>query len=270
MHPAMILIPAAALIFGPRLWIRHVLRKHDHEDEALSTTGGDLARKLLNEHQLQTVKVEPTDSGDHYDPAARAVRLTRDKFERKSLTAVTSAAHEVSHALQHASGYPPFLWRSHLVKLAQTTGQLGSVVLVAAPAAALITRRTLPPGFVGVALGSMLGTGLAVQLAAVPTELDASFGRALPMLRNGYITGKQEADAKTILFVCSFSYIASSLVAFLSFWPWLGRGITVFDPRKLPEIVARRRAAPVDIPAGPQGNALPRSPVDTGGGGPIP
>ena len=265
MHPAMILIPAAALIFGPRLWVSHVLKKHSHDDDTLSTTGGDLARELLDRNQLPMVKVEPTDIGDHYDPAAKAVRLTRDKFECKSLTAVTTAAHEVSHALQDASGYIPFIWRSRLVKVAQITGNIGSIVLVAVPATALLTRHTLPPVIVGVAVFSMLGTGLAVQVAAVPTELDASFGRALPMLRDGYISGKQEKDAKKILFVCSLTYVASSLVAFLNFWPWLGRGATVLDPRKLPDIIGRRPASPSGIPVNRRGSPLPHSPTNTGG-----
>lgn len=257
MHPAMILIPAAALIFGPRFWVKHVLNKHSRDDDNLLTSGGALARELLDRNQLPMVKVEPTDIGDHYDPAAKAVRLTRDKLDSRSLTAVTTAAHEVSHALQDASGYFPFMWRSRLVKLAQITGNIGSIVLVAVPATALLTRHTLPPVIVGVTVFSMLGTGLAVQVAAIPTELDASFGRALPMLRDGnYISGKQEEDAKKILSACSLTYVASSLVAFLNFWPWLGRGATVLDPRKIPDIIGRRPNSPTGIPIDRRGSPL--------------
>lgn len=266
MHPALILIPAAALIFGPRLWVNRVLKKHSREDANLSTTGGDLARELLDRNQLPMVTVEPTDIGDHYDPIAKAVRLTRDKFESKSLTSGTTAAHEVSHALQDASGYMPFVWRSRLVKVAQITGSIGSIVLVSVPATALLTHHTLPPVIVGLAVFSMLGTGLAVQVAAVPTEFDASFGRALPMLRDGYISGQQEKDAKEILFVCSLTYVASSLVAFLNFWPWLGRGATVLDPRKLPTILGRRPASPSGLPVGRRGSALPGTPTGGIGG----
>jgi len=267
MHPVLILIPAAALIFGPRLWVRHVLKQHSREDGNFPTTGGELARELLDRYHLGMVKVEPTDVSDHYDPEAKAVRLTRDKFERKSLASVATAAHEVSHALQDASGYLPFVWRSHLVKVAQATGQLGSIVLVAVPATALLTSRALPPVIVGMAVFSMLGTGLAVQLATVPTEFNASFGRALPMLRDGYISGKQEKNAKKILFACSLTYVASSLVAFLNFWPWLGRGVTVLSPRKLPDIVGRRPTSPRGTPVGRRGTTPSGPPVNTSGRG---
>jgi Zn-dependent membrane protease YugP len=200
-----------------------VLKQHNRRDEEFSGTAGEVARELLDRHQLQKVKVEVTDLGDHYDPETKAVRLGRDKFHRKSLTAVTTAAHEVAHALQDASDYGPFVWRTRLVKVAQVTGDVGSVLLLAVPVAALITRQAVPPIFIGAAAVAMLGTGVAAQVAALPSELDASFGRALPLLRADYITGEQVASARKILLACSLTYVASSLVAVMHIWPWLGR-----------------------------------------------
>jgi hypothetical protein len=84
-------------------------------------------------------------------------------------------------------------------------------------------RQALHPAAIGATVVIMLGTGLAAQMAAIPSELDASFGRALPLLRDGYIDGKQVRDVRTILAACSLTYIASSLVSVLNIWPWLGR-----------------------------------------------
>ena len=91
-----------ALIFGPQVWIRRVLRQHGVDRPDLPGTGGELARHLLDEAGLQAVLVEPTDLGDHYDPDTRAVRLKREHHDGKSITAVAVAAHEVAHAVQHA------------------------------------------------------------------------------------------------------------------------------------------------------------------------
>lgn len=222
MHPVVILIPAAALILGPRLWVGHVLKQHNQKDEDLPGTAAELARQWLDQNQLQHIPVEITDIGDHYDPEAKIVRLARDKFERKSLTAVTTAAHEVSHALQDAVDYPPFVWRNRLVKLALITGQIGTVVLLTVPVAALFSQRPLPPVLIGSTLLAILGSGMATQLAALPSELDASFNRALPLLQDGTIEGQQVRDAKKILVACSLTYVASSLLSVLHIWPWLG------------------------------------------------
>jgi hypothetical protein len=69
----------------------------------------------------------------------------------------------------------------------------------------------------------MLGTGVVAQLAALPTELDASFNRALPMLRDAPVDEEQLQDARRILLACSLTYVASSLVSVLNIWPWIGR-----------------------------------------------
>ena len=177
------------------------------------------------------MKVERTDIGDHYDPKTKAVRLTRDKFDRKTLTAMTTAAHEVAHAIQDASNYGPFIWRMRLVKLAQAAGQAGTVIIMAVPAAAVFTRHQVPPLLIGSAILAMLGTGIAAQVAALPTELDASFGRAMPMLRDGYISDEQSKNAKEILVASSLTYVVASLLAVLNIWPWLGAGPIRLTPR---------------------------------------
>ena len=223
MHPALLLIPALGLVLGPRVWVNRVLREHDAEQD-LPASASEVARALLDSHGLYGVQVEVTDLGDHYDPKARAVRLSRHHFDRNSLTAVTTAAHEVAHAIQHATGYPPFELRTSLARVAQVAGEIGTVLIVAAPVSFLLTRKSLPPTVVGSAALGMLGTSAAAQLAALPTELDASFKRALPMLQQGYIEPGQAESAQRILFACSLTYAAASLSSVLTVWPWMGRG----------------------------------------------
>ena len=87
-----------ALVFGPGLWVRRVIERYSDPPDRYAGTGAQLARFLLNKLGMQHVAVESTDQGDHYDPAAKAVRLTPDKYDGRSLTAITVAAHEVGHA----------------------------------------------------------------------------------------------------------------------------------------------------------------------------
>ena len=108
-----------AIVVLPQLWVRHTIGRHDVERPDLDGTGGELARHLLNRFDLNGVKVEITDKGNHYDPEAKAVRLTAKHHDGRSLSAVAIAAHEVSHALQDARGERMLALRQRLVKFAR-------------------------------------------------------------------------------------------------------------------------------------------------------
>jgi len=235
MYRFLIIVPVIALILAPRIWVEFVRRKHDSKEIAGSKCGGDLARELLDLNELSGVKVELTDIGDHYDPKSKAVRLSRETYEHRTLAAIVTAAHEVGHALQDAEHFAPFRWRSNLVQLARGTAEIGGVMLISTPITALVTRTPIPPTLIGTTACAVLGTGLAAQLATLPTEWDASFRRALPMLEARYLSGAQVGNAKEILVACSLTYVASSLASVLQLWPWLPHGPLMLHP-----------AAPID------------------------
>jgi hypothetical protein len=210
------------LLYGPQLWVQQVLARHHRQpEENFPGTGGELARHLLDRFGLQEVKVEATDLGDHYDPLSRSVRLTPDKLEGRTLTAITVAAHECGHALQHAAGEPLFRWRTRLAQTAVLATRLGSFLLFAAPVLMVLTR--MPSSGLVSALGAflMLGFGILVQLVTLPVELDASFRKALPLLSSGYLEERQLPAARQILRAAAWTYVAAALASLLNFWRWL-------------------------------------------------
>jgi len=210
------------LVYGPQLWVQWVLARYNRKDEEnFPGNGAELARHLLDRCDLQEVKVEVTDLGDHYDPLTRAVRLTRDKFEGRTLTAITVAAHECGHAYQHAAAEPLFLMRTRLAKISLMAQRIGSLLLFAAPFSVLITR--LPSAAVLNISGAFLimGFAIVVQLLTLPVEIDASFRKALPVLSSGYLTPRQLPPARSILRAAAFTYVAASLASLLNFWRWL-------------------------------------------------
>ncbi len=220
MHPAVIIVPLLGAVFGPRLWAGAQLRRHDVHDDAY-LPANELARRLLDRKGLTLVRVESTDIGDHYDPVARAVRLNRDHFERCSLTAATTAAHEVGHALQDASGYWAFRLHISLARIARVTTVVGTSLLLAVPAVAIAARTPTPSRVLSLSAAVMFGTGLGAQLAALPSELDASFDRALPLLRDCCLSDEQAREARRILLACSLTYLASAAAPALVLAPWM-------------------------------------------------
>ena len=210
-----------ALVFGPGLWVKRVLARYSRPADRYSGTGADLARHLLDLHGLQAVTVEETQQGDHYDPNDKAVRLTPDKFSGRSLTAITVAAHEVGHALQDAEGYGPLKLRSHLVRVIQPVQKLGAGILMVSPFIGALTRA---PGL-GILMfaGGMLTllSSTLVHFVTLPTEIDASFARALPILDKYNILLKTDRPhAKTLLKAAAFTYVSVSLMSLLNIARW--------------------------------------------------
>jgi Zn-dependent membrane protease YugP len=198
-----------------------IYRYNRHPEDNFPGTGGELARHLLDRYDLQEIKVEVTDAGDHYDPMERAVRLTRDKHDGKTLTAITVAAHECGHAFQHAAGEPMFVMRTRLARVSIIAQRVGSFLLFAAPFSVLVTR--LPSAAVLNITGAFLIMGFAIlmHLLTLPVEIDASFKKALPLLDSGYLSKKQMPAARSILRAAAWTYVAASLASLLNFWRWL-------------------------------------------------
>lgn len=210
-----------ALVFGPGLWVRRVLDKYSRPEDRYPGSGAELARKLLDLNGLSRVRVEETDQGDHYDPAEKAVRLTPGNYRGRSLTAITVAAHEVGHALQDASGYPPLRLRHRLVTATRRLERLGAAVLMVSPFVGALTR--VPSVGVLMFVGGFmtLGTSVLVHLATLPTELDASFGRALPLLQTERILKPADyPHARRLLRAAAFTYVAASLMSLLNVARW--------------------------------------------------
>ena len=63
---------------------------------------------------------------------------------------------------------------------------------------------------------------LVVHLITLPTEFDASFRRAMPLLVEGeYIPPEDIPAARRILWACSLTYVAGALVGLLNIWRWI-------------------------------------------------
>ncbi len=211
-----------ALILGPGIWVQRVLAKYSKPEDRYAGTGASLARHLLDKHGLQSVTVEITDAGDHYDPVDKVVRLTKDKHDGRSLTAITVAAHEVGHAVQDQMHYPPLRWRTRLVRAMSGVEKVGAGVLVLSPFLGMLTR--IPAlGVLGFLAGMLtLGTSAIVHFVTLPTEFDASFNRALPMLEEHRILKSSDGPhARRLLTAAALTYVSASLMSLLNIARWI-------------------------------------------------
>ena len=161
------------LVVGPSVWVKHTMEKYSEPTDRYSFTGAQLARELLNQANLPHIRVEATELGDHYDPLQKIVRLTADKFNGRSLTAITVAAHEVGHAIQDQDNYPPLALRTRLLQWIAPAEKLGAGILMLAPVI-MAASRSPAAGLLVVAAGILtLGSTALVHGLTLPISCTA-------------------------------------------------------------------------------------------------
>lgn len=223
MLPAILIIVLLCVVFLPQFWVKRVIKKYSVTVDELPGTGGELTRHLLDRFAMDEVRLEQTkDGADHYDPETRTVRLAKAHLDGKSLAAVTIAAHEFGHALQHHTGYQPLLWRGRLAKLAAGAEKVASFILVSLPFVLLFTRAPILSALLLLAGLTVLCLPIILHLFTLPVEFDASFRRALPILDEGrYLPATAMPIARRILTAAALTYVAGSLASLLNIYRWI-------------------------------------------------
>lgn len=221
MHLIILLAIGLLLVVGPGLWVKAVMKRYSLPENRYPKTGGQVARELLDALSLSHVRTEVTESGDHYDPIEKVLRLTEANFNGRSLTAVTVAAHEVGHAIQDESAFGPLRWRTRLVRWVGPVERVGAGLLMFAPFSVALTRTpmigliTLLGGFL------TLGSGVLVHALTLPTEFDASFVRALPLVkRRGILREEDLPRARKLLTAAALTYVSGALQSLLNIARW--------------------------------------------------
>jgi len=215
-----IIIIAVTILFGPRLWAGRVLRRYNRA-EYFSGNGFELARLILADVGIDDVAVEETLIGDHYDPEKKRIGLTSGNCGRGTLTAVVVAAHEVGHAIQDHTGFGPLRARTRMIGSAARMEKLGAGIIMVVPVLTVITRVPAAGALMFLGGFATLCIPVVVHLLTLPTEFDASFKRALPLLASGkYIPAEDVPAARKILLACALTYVAGALVGLLNVYRW--------------------------------------------------
>lgn len=214
---AIFLVLMLILMYAPQLWIRHVMKKYAKELPDMPGTGGELAKHLIERFELRGIGVEQTEENqDHFDPNDKMVRLSPSNFDGRSLKAVAVAAHEVGHAIQFHRQEDIFKLRSKFLPLAVQLQKAGRLILWLSPIAAILLKSPWAI-FLPIALSVALQMISALTyLIVLPEEWDASFGKAMPILKEGYLPESYMPHAESVLKAAAFTYFAAALSSVLN------------------------------------------------------
>jgi len=203
----LILIPALIISAIAQFKIKSTYHKYEKIYSKKGFTGYEVAKAILRENNLNDVKVLETKGklSDHYDPRSDIIRLSRDVYSDSSIASCSIAAHEVGHAIQHASNYFPITIRDALVPVA-SFGSKSVWIFV------MLGIFLSIPSLVQV--GVFLFAGIVLfQIVTLPVEFNAS-SRALVSLKGfNMLTSEEMKGAKKMLRAAAFTYVAATLVA---------------------------------------------------------
>jgi Zn-dependent membrane protease YugP len=138
----------------------------------------------------------------------------------RSVAAVAVAAHDVAcrAARQRERA---FAIRFDLVRKLVWVDRIASGLLLLAPVILILVRAPFLFGLQIVAGLALLAARVAVHVVTLPVELDASFGKALPVLERGrYLSAADMPAARTVLRAAAFTYVASALMTLLNIARW--------------------------------------------------
>ncbi len=207
----LILIPGMILVFWAQSRVKGTYQKYSRVASSMGMTGAEVAETILKRMGVHNVTVEPVagELSDHYDPSAKAVRLSEVVYGSNSLAAAAVAAHECGHVLQDVQGYKPMNIRAALVPAANLGSSLGPLLIVAGL-------------FLGGLGGFFIKIGIALFVAVIlfhivtlPVEFDAS-SRALKLINEyGILQGEENKAARKVLNAAAFTYVATALYAIL-------------------------------------------------------
>lgn len=198
-------LPALLFASFAQMKVSNTFNKYLRVSSNTGLNGAQIARMILDRNGLNEVVVEKVGGNltDHYDPRSRTLRLSQNVYGGSSVAAMSVAAHEVGHAIQHFEGYFPLILRNNIAPIANFGSRLVWIFI--------ILGFLITPLFID--LGILLFLAVVLfQVITLPVEFNAS-KRALLQLENGILTQENLKPAKSVLNAAALTYVAATLTA---------------------------------------------------------
>ena len=185
--------------------VKSAFAKYSRISTIQGVTGAQAAQQILNQAGIYDVQIRHISGNlnDHYDPRNKTLSLSDRVYGSASVAAVSVAAHECGHAIQHARGYTPVKIRSSLVPVAT----FGSAISWPLIVIGLLMGYHSPLITIGIILFSSV---VLFHLVTLPVEFNAS-ARGLRILSaSGMLVGDENEGARKVLQAAALTYVASA------------------------------------------------------------
>ncbi|ALM48873.1 hypothetical protein AMR72_08210 [Flavobacterium psychrophilum] len=184
-------------------------------------SGAEIAQKMLDDNGIYDVRVISTPGRltDHYNPTDKTVNLSEAVYNERNAAAAAVAAHEVGHAVQHATAYNMLKLRSSLVPVVNIGSNLAPLVIVIG----LVMGAAAQIGigyYIAIAGLVLMAFVTLFSFITLPVEYDAS-NRALAWLKNKNMLTPQEYNgAEDSLKWAARTYVVAAIGALATLLYW--------------------------------------------------
>jgi len=212
-----LLIPAIIFTIYAQAKVKSAYRKYSGIASYRGMTGMQAARRILDANGLGHVRIEmtPGQLTDHYDPRDCVMRLSADVYNSTSIAAVSIAAHESGHAVQHATGYGLLKFRNTIVPVVNIASKLSWPLLIIG--LIIASTGSMSTGYLIFDIGVLFFAGVVVfHLVTLPVELDASKRAIVQMQQLGIVGAEEVRGSKKVLSAAAMTYLAALATAVLN------------------------------------------------------
>ena len=220
-----LVLPAMLFAMWANNRVNKTFEKYQNQQSMSRITAAQAARRILDSNGLQNVPIDLITGNltDNYDPTASVVRLSQSVYNSTSTAAIGVACHEVGHALQYATDYPPVKVRMAIIPVTSIGSRISILLIIVGILLGSLSNIFTVVAYIGIAFFAL---STLFQLITLPVELNAS-KRALQQIQsNGILYDSEIQGAKEVLNAAALTYVAAlavSLTQLIRFLLIIGR-----------------------------------------------
>ena len=203
----LLIVPAMLIAMFAQARVNTTFNRYSRVYSRRGITAAQVARSILDANGLYEVQVMRVSGHltDHYDPRTNVVRLSDSVYTSSSIASIGVAAHEVGHAIQHATDYAPLTIRSAIIPITNLGSQLSMPLILLG-----ILFSAQPLVEIGILAFSLMAV---FQLVTLPVEFNASNRAIRTLAADGYLDQEELSGAKQVLGAAAMTYVATLITS---------------------------------------------------------
>lgn len=213
-----LLIIASIFAFGISIYLSISYVRYNKKQNSCGKTGEQIARKILDHHELGHIKVSKTGSimfGNSYSHYFKKVRLRRLTWQKRSVTSLAMAAQKSALAVLDKENDAEMRTRIRLMPLIY----FGPIAFVPMVVIGVLLDVLLSTGFCGI-LFTLLGLGFyllsfVMSILVLKTEKKAQKRAYEIMKEEGLATEEELESCKKLFRLYNIEYINDMVIALL-------------------------------------------------------